>query len=306
MQAVLLYNPVAGTDRRQRLAIVQGAAAELKRNGFQTRLIATTARGSGGTQAAAAVASGAAAVFACGGDGTIHDVLQGVAGTDALFGILPLGSANALARELGIPRNVLLAARQYRPDRSRAIALSAVTRPGVPDRYFLSMAGAGPDGALMHRMSTVDRGRWGHWLYYVHALRLFLRHDFRRFHVRYRDVADGSWRQRTCVSAMALRVGSLGGLFGGIARGASLNGPGMRLLLVHPPARLGLSLMFVFGWLGVERFNPWLTPCWTDAVIFEPVGTPPHLQADGEWLGHCPAEIRLLTKTVRLLVPTVD
>lgn len=306
MRTVVLYNPVAGTDRRRRLAIVQAAAVELGRNGFQTTLIATTARGSGGWQATEAVASGAEAIFACGGDGTIHDVLQGVAGTDALFGILPLGSANALARELGIARKVLQAARQYRPDRSRTVALSTVRRSGMPDRYFLSMAGAGPDGALMHRMLTVDRSRWGRWLYYIHALRLFLRCDFPHFHVRYLDTATGAWQQQTCVSAMASRVGNMGGLFRGIARGTSLDGPGMRLLLVHPPALLGLPLLFVSSWLRMARFDPWLTQCWTDRVAVEPGETPPHIQADGEWLGYCPAEIKLLPGTVRLLVPTDD
>lgn len=306
MHAVLLYNPVAGTDRHRRLAAVEAAATELERNGFHTTLVATTARGSGGQQARQAIAQGARAIFACGGDGTIHDVLQGVAGTDALFGIFPLGSANALARELGIPHNVLQAAREYRPDHSRMVALSVVTRPDASDRYFLSMAGAGPDGTLMHRMLTVDRGRWGRWLYYAHALRLFFSQNFPQFNVRYRDVAGGSWKQRTCVSAMAIRVGNLGGLFGGIARGASLEQAGMRLLLVHPPALLGLPLLFGFSWLGIARSNPWLTSCQADAVVLDAAGTPAHLQADGEWLGHGPAAIRLLSMTVRVLVPATS
>ena len=117
MRTLLLYNPSAGRRRANRLRLVQQLAAVLQAKGFDCRCEATSAKGAAGAQAQAAIEQGTDAVFACGGDGTIHDVLQGVAGTGAALGILPLGSANALARELGIASSPLRAAQSFSPDR---------------------------------------------------------------------------------------------------------------------------------------------------------------------------------------------
>ncbi len=302
MRTVLLYNPQAGSRRRARRVLLDLAASYLKRTGFAAELVPTTSRGSAAQQAAQAIALGAEAIFACGGDGTVHDVLQGIAGTNVALGILPFGSANALGRELGIARDPLIAAQQFRPACSRATPLGVVQRKGEPDRYFLSMAGAGPDGALMYRMLTTDRSRWGYWLYYTNALQLFLRLDFAPFRVRFLD-SNGIWQEQSCVSVMALRIATLGGLFAGIAKGASLHHAGMRVLLVRPPARLSLPLWILTSWLRLSSLNPLVTTADANALEINADGTRTHLQADGEWLGHSPATILLLSQTVRMLIP---
>ena len=300
MRALLLYNPAAGTSRRDRLRLIQQLAAVLQAQGFNCRYEATLGKGSAGAQARAAIKQGTEAVFACGGDGTIHDVLQGVAETQAALGILPLGSANALARELGIASNPLRAAQSLSPSSVASHALSSVSFSGRT-RWFLTMAGAGPDGHLMYRMLTVDRSRYGRWRYYEHALRLWLGHTYPKFQVEY-TTTEGELRPCLAVSAMALRIGSLGGVFAGLAEGASLRSEHLRLILVHAPARFTLPLWFVCSWLRVTPPRRCVTV--VDAVeVTCSAAHRLHLQADGEWLGCAPATIGMSGRRLRVLVP---
>src|ERR1035441_2987315 len=107
MRCVLIYNPAAGTRRERRIGEIDRAAARLRSLGHEALAISTTGPESAADQARDAVRDGAGVVFACGGDGTVHEVLQGLVSDGgnprAALGIVPLGSANALARHLHIP-----------------------------------------------------------------------------------------------------------------------------------------------------------------------------------------------------------
>jgi len=92
-KAVLLYNPLSGGRRGRRLADVEAAAAVLQSGGVEVSIAPTRAAADAAEQVREAIAEGCDTVFACGGDGTIHDVLQGLATTQAALGIIPLGTA---------------------------------------------------------------------------------------------------------------------------------------------------------------------------------------------------------------------
>ena len=303
MKTTLLFNPASGIRRERRLQAVREAASILKSNGFDVEIEETRTKGSGAEQAREALRHGSQTIFACGGDGTVHDVLQGMVGSKAALGILPAGSANALARELGIPKNLLRAAARFRPEHSTQTRVTAMRQVGLPDTYFLARAGAGPDGALMYRMMTSDRSRWSHWLYYLQALRVFLHADFPAFEVTYQTRDSDVSVRMSAVSAMVLRVGKLGGLFASLARGASLKSDALRMILVHPPAQLSLPLWFVTSWLHLPRRNPLLTVLDVDNMsVFSEKRV--DLQADGEWIGRAPVDIRWSEHGIRLLIPT--
>jgi diacylglycerol kinase family enzyme len=303
MRGLLIYNPASGQHRERRDAVIAQVAAVLRGQRHVVDVVATKERGGAAGQVRAAIEAGAEVVFACGGDGTVHDVLQGVAGTKAALAAIPMGSGNALARELGVPLDPVAAARAFA--RSEAVDVRlARAEAGGSSRSFLVMAGAGPDGALMYRMLTVDRSRWGRWAYAAHALRLLVCGRFEAFGVRYRVRDDAAWGETRAVSVMAMRVGSLGGVFPGVARGASLHGETMRVVLVKGPAWLGLPLWFAMNWLGLERWNPLLVR--VDAVAFacENADATVHAQVDGEWVGRLPMSVTLTGETVRLMVPS--
>jgi diacylglycerol kinase family enzyme len=301
MRGLLLYNPLAGRRRDERLAIVGQIATMLHCVGYELEIAATTHRGSAGAQVREAIAGGAEVVFACGGDGTVHDALQGVVGSSAALAVIPLGSANALARELKIPLDPLVAAHAFAHADTMPARVGYCTAGGET-HAFLVMAGAGPDGALMYRMLAVSRSRWGRWAYAAHAVLLLFRRRFASFTVRYRDAAGG-WHETQAVSAMCMRVGTLGGVFPGVARGASLWAGSMKLVAVRGTAWVGLPLWFAMNWLGIERWNPLLVQADVVALECDGARESVHAQLDGEWIGRLPVSITLSGDAVQLLVP---
>lgn len=114
----------------------------------------------------AAVATGARLVLAAGGDGTVRAAAEGVWGSDAVLGILPLGTANVLARNLGIPRRVEDAIRVALFGRERALDVGR-TRQGL----FLVAAGIGLDARMMSAFEARARHRIGLVAYMASALR---------------------------------------------------------------------------------------------------------------------------------------
>lgn len=109
-QAALLYNPDSGGSGQKRLKALEAALAVLRAAGVKAELTPTETRDAAGQLAQQAIDSGCDTIFACGGDGTIHNIVQVLANTSAALGILPMGTANALAHDLGIPTDLTRAA----------------------------------------------------------------------------------------------------------------------------------------------------------------------------------------------------
>ncbi|MFO7768174.1 MAG: diacylglycerol kinase family lipid kinase [bacterium] len=108
-QAVLILNPVAGRGRARKRepAVLQALCSA----GMRVELLETEAPGHATELARRAHREGAELIIAAGGDGTVHEVAQGVWGTDAVLGVLPLGSGNDFATSHRIPRDLEAAAR---------------------------------------------------------------------------------------------------------------------------------------------------------------------------------------------------
>jgi len=306
MRCVLIYNPAAGTRREQRVAEIDRAAARLHSLGHEALAIATTGPGSGTDQARDAVRNGAEVVFACGGDGTVHEVLQGLI-TDggnprAALGIVPLGSANALARYLRIPLDAERAVEeQIRGDRMTISA--GRLEIGEQVQHFAAMAGAGPDGALAYELHSAGKSRLGRLAYALHGAQIFATHRFSRFAVEYAEL-DGAVRMLQVVGVMASRVDCLGGLFTGLVqRGDSMDRLSLRVSLLRPPDWLSLPLWFLTGWLGMRRINPFLVEVRARELACRPLKDGAvHSEADGEWLGRIPMRVSVAPAALIVLV----
>src|SRR5438105_14970958 len=125
-KAALLYNPHSGRRRKQRVQDVEAAASVLRAAGIELDISPTRAASDAAAQVHAAIRDGFDTIIACGGDGTIHDVLQGLAGQDAALGVIPLGTANALAHDLRIPMNTRAAAQALLTSRPRRVAVGRI------------------------------------------------------------------------------------------------------------------------------------------------------------------------------------
>ncbi|HVH89265.1 MAG TPA: diacylglycerol kinase family protein, partial [Terriglobales bacterium] len=183
-KALLIYNPFSGFHRHRRVEQVEAAADELRRVGVETKILPSRGPSKAGMQAKEAIESGFDTIFACGGDGTIHDVLQGMLGhTQAALGVLPLGTANALAADLKIPRDPILAIQRQLQYRRRTIAAGLIescsSQHPKHHRYFTVMAGVGPDALLVYSLSAEAKARWGVAAYVANALWEYLtyRHE---------------------------------------------------------------------------------------------------------------------------------
>jgi YegS/Rv2252/BmrU family lipid kinase len=301
-RAVLLYNPNAGRRPADRLRTIELVAQALREHSIETKIIATEGPGTAGRQAAEACERGADILFACGGDGTVHEVLQGVAFHPVTeLGIIPLGSANVLARHLSLPLDSVRAAihqLQYQPQTIPVGKVVYQSSTGEQSRYFLVMAGAGADGALVYRMLGSGKHRLGRMMYYLRSAHLFLSARFPGFRVTSGD------RTTCAVSAMAVRVGDLGGLFSPLIRGASVNEPKLLLTTVKTPANLSLPLWFMLGWARLHRWNGYVDTRRVDSFTCAAGETGNvQVQADGEWLGQTPMTVELIANGVRLLMP---
>lgn len=303
MRLVLIFNPASGGGRVGREAAIARVAQTLSGLGHAVEVIRTEAAGSAGAQARAAAEGGAEVIFACGGDGTVHEVMQGLVGAPAAaLGIVPMGSANALARHFGLSLDPAEAALQQLRGKPEPIPVGIVEIAGQ-NRYFAVMAGAGPDGALVYELVTEHKSGWGRLAYSVHAARLFATRRFRPFSVEYVEAATRRAISERAVCVMAVRVASLGGLFGRLTGGRTAD-RGLRMVLVRPPALISLPVWFICGWLGWEGINPLVR----FVNVSEFTGTPSgafhvHGEADGEWLGRLPMRVSLAPDALRVLLP---
>jgi diacylglycerol kinase family enzyme len=101
-RAALIYNPASGQHSMGRRAAIDKALAILREAGVEAEALETNAPGSAGVLAKDAMRRGCDTILACGGDGTVHEVLQSLVDTDVALGVVPLGTANALAANLGL------------------------------------------------------------------------------------------------------------------------------------------------------------------------------------------------------------
>src|SRR5277367_6862668 len=155
-KATILFNPNSGRRGRKREAELNHAIGIIQSAGVRTELTVCRSSQEATDNTRCAVADGSDTVIACGGDGTIHDVIQGLAGTPVALAILPFGTANALAHDLGIPLRPSAAARVAVDGKSvdgkkkvRRIPLGRVEYEDfngkAAARYFTVAAGIGVD-----------------------------------------------------------------------------------------------------------------------------------------------------------------
>jgi len=151
--AALVVNPNTG---RRTAAAAGWAAAWLKQRGWSIRLAPTERPGHATVLARRAAGEGVGVIVACGGDGTLNEVVNGVVGTEAAVAMLPLGTTNVWSRCTGIPRDVAGAVRLLEEGVRKQVDVGL-----AGERYFLQMAGMGWDGEVVRRMGGARKGRWG-------------------------------------------------------------------------------------------------------------------------------------------------
>ena len=257
----------------------------------------TTGPGTAAHIAREAVERGADLILAAGGDGTINEIVNGMAGLDVPLGILPAGTANVLANELGIGTTMERAARsllQCVPERVSLGLLS--TALGDAPRYFLLMAGAGLDAEIVYHLNCRLKDALGKVAYWVAGLARFGRR-LPEFTV---ETENGSHRASF---ALVSRVRNYGGDLE-IAPSISLLDDDFEVVLFEGSSTLPYMKYFlgvlahrVQGMRGVTILR-------TRKALFSGAEQGKvYVQVDGESAGVIPASVELAPHALTLLVP---
>jgi YegS/Rv2252/BmrU family lipid kinase len=162
-RACIVYNPAArNAPPQQRLE----RAIEAVGPEWEIEIAATETSGHATDLARDAAKGGAAVVIACGGDGTVNEVVNGLAGGETALAVLRGGMGDVFAKEAGIPKS---------PERALPLLLRSERKRfdlGIAGgRYFLLMAGVGFDAEVVRSVPEAAKKRWGSTSYAVWALR---------------------------------------------------------------------------------------------------------------------------------------
>jgi len=309
-RVALIYNPASGQYSSRRAAIVQKALSVLRDAGIDAEALETDAPGSARALAKAAMRNGYDTIFACGGDGTVHEILQCLVGSPVALGVVPLGTANALAQNLGLGASPVNAVRMLLDAAPTVIPVGRIfyrdSTGAERSRYFTVAAGIGADALLMSRLDKELKRRFGYVLYLLEAFRVWVTSPFPLFEAVI--TVEGSTAPRTAdvSQILAVRVRSFGGVVGKLAPGATLRNRTLSLMAFKTRSRmryLSFLLAVVAGRHtfsnGVELLEALSVECRT----LNNSHTRIYVEADGEVLGRLPARIEVAPETLTLLVP---
>ena len=168
-RAIVVANPGSGRSHPERTAAVARTLADA---GW---IVEEAAVGDGArleTIGADAVRAGVDVVVAIGGDGTVAALAHALAGTDVALGVVPAGTGNVVARNLGIPRAPVEAARLIARGRRRRIDLGRISTPLGETRTFAIACGVGFDAHVMRRTPAALKRRWGQPAYFMTSVAL--------------------------------------------------------------------------------------------------------------------------------------
>jgi len=313
-RAILLYNPLSGRRRGRRLADVEAALAVLRNGGVEASAAPTRAASDATDQTRQAIAAGCDTVFACGGDGTIHDVLQGLVGTNVALAIIPLGTANSLAHDLRLPLSPADAALAALKAKPRRIAVGRIEYQDLSGnrgmRYFTVTVGIGVDAHLFYKLDFLAKRRFGMAAYCAKATRLWLTHRMENFAVEITEEIAGKHqsRQAEVSQLLAVRIGNFGGVLRELAPGASLDRDDLRLVLFHTHSRVAYLRYVLRGLFGTNWKVPGIELIHSAGAVCREVESSSSgpkrrifVEADGELLGTLPAEISVVRDAVILL-----
>jgi YegS/Rv2252/BmrU family lipid kinase len=281
----VILNPIAGSEQAKRWqerieSIAPGC------------LLRTTSRsGEAETLARHAAAEGFEKIVAAGGDGTVNEVVNGIAGSSAVLGLLPIGTVNVFAMELGLPAHDLQHCWEIiQSDNARLVDL-----PSANGKYFVQLAGVGLDAQVVKETSLAFKRSFGPLSYLISAAQIAARQPPRLFiESENASVDEGSF----------VLVGN-GRLYGGPF-------PFFKHAIIDD----GLFDVVAFTRLGYLEIIKYLQ----DVVFSSDIRVPEieyfqtrylritsdrdvPVELDGELVGNCPVEFQVREKALRVLAP---
>jgi len=309
-RVALIYNPASGQGSSRRRLAIEQAAAVLRGAGIEAETLETMAPGNAGSLADEAVRRGCDTIIACGGDGTVHEVLQSLVGTDLALGVIPLGTANALAANLGLQMSPVRAMRKLLTAEPIRVPVGRISyKNGTGEthaRYFTVAAGVGADALFLSRLDAGLKRRLGYVLYLVEGFKVWATHSFPLFEAAFEECGSRSPRTVEISQLLAIRIRDFGGVLHNLAPGATLHNDGLRLVAFKTRSRYRYFRFLLAVMFGRQTFKHQIELLDAVSVECRPRnGSRGQVfaEADGELLGHLPVKIDIVPQAVTLLIP---
>jgi YegS/Rv2252/BmrU family lipid kinase len=309
-RVALIYNPASGQHSWSHHAAIDKALLVLRDAGVEAKAHETIAPGSAGVLAEEAVRRGCDTVIACGGDGTVHEILQSLVGTSVALGVVPLGTANALAANLGLHASPAKAVRKLLtalPVRVSVGQISYRDASGATgSRFFTVAAGVGADALFISRLDPGLKRRLGYLLYLIEGFRVWARHSFPLFEAAFVECHGAQPRVEKISELLAVRIRNFGGVLNNFIPGATLHHDGLRLVAFKTRSRFSYFLFLLGTLFGRANFTREIEVLDAVSVECRPRnGSSPRIlvEADGEFLGDLPVCIAIVPDAITLLIP---
>lgn len=283
----VIYNPVAGpkvVSKLDRIRVV------LTRRGVPHEIVKTVKPGHATRLAREAALEGHGAIVAVGGDGTINEVANGLAGTETRLCVVPHGTGNVFAAEAGLPPSAAACVELLFNGKTVDIPLA---RAG--DRYFVLLASAGFDAEVVERMGQRGKNVLGIGAYVVGGLRHLL---------RYQPTLWMEFPGKERIEAQAVLV-CRGKRYGGkvtMVPDGSLAKSSLRVVALLSTGRWAIVRFTLAALRGTAASSPGVLVRETQSVLVR-CSIPSAAQVDGDYLGPLPVRFEMTETMLHVVVP---
>ncbi len=292
-QAFVVLNPVAGHSQPD--AVRQALNQHLGGGGWSYEVYETTGEERVAEILRPVLEEGVDLVVAAGGDGTVSDVADALACTGTLLGIVPVGTGNAVARDLGIPL-----------DLDGAMALLAgehdvhpIDAMRIEEGYYVLNVGVGITARVMGDADYDSKRTLGRLAYLWAGLDKLFGLSLRRFTV----LIDGECHRRRASEVMVLNSSAIGAPY--MRWGPHVAIDDGRLDVYIMRGRTALDYVRITWSLlrEQEKRDPNVRYVQAEQAVSIRAEPPLPVQADGDVIGETPVEIRVVPQALRVVVP---
>lgn len=296
----LVYNPKAGS-LRDNLAPISQLVTALQARGIQLleeRIYATKASGDATRLAQLAVQDQSDLLIVCGGDGTINEAAQALIGNRSNSGpalaVLPVGTANVLAKELQLPRRTADLATLIQAGNVRQISVGRACKPDESwSRYFILMAGIGLDATIIATVNPELKKQWGLASYVAAGLKTLAAWPLHPFSLQFNA------HKHEATFAIVANASNYAAWFT-IAPRSRLESDHLDICVFNARSRLVYLSYAFLSLFGAHTLSP--------SVVYEPVkevyantsNTTP-VQLDGELVGHLPMHFECIPHALNIV-----
>lgn len=285
----LIYNPSAGMARKSTRALTN-IVREFERHGFDVTPSPTQPDFTVHSQVRELLDHSPDLLISWGGDGTIHEVVNGMFGSNIPLGVLPGGTANLFARELKIPQRVTQAIQVIINGNTCAVSVGQANH-----RYFLLMVGIGFDSEVIRNVDWNLKKMIGTFAFGVAAFKTASEYNFQQFSLR----VDGE--EKECVFAVICNAREYAAYFQ-LTPEASISDEYFYVCIFKEP---GFANMAKYAFHALTASHHKLKSVEIlRATEVEAAGSEQiPVQADGELIGYLPMKFRILPRSLQVFCP---